>query len=190
MSALPHRGAGRPQSVVLVGFQDQDNLGLRYLASAVRAAGHEPDILTFDASAASLIARARMIRPDVIGLSLIFQYMTPTFASVVAAVREAGIDAHITMGGHYPSFDAKAVLEVIPGLDSVVRYDGEVTLAELLNRLAAGAEWRDLTGIACRTDDGAVRVNPLRPTVDDLDELPWPDRSDIDYEAVASGLAS
>ncbi|PZQ65217.1 MAG: hypothetical protein DI570_02480 [Phenylobacterium zucineum] len=190
MSALPHRGAGRPQRVLLVGFQDQDNLGLRYLTSAVRAAGHEPDILTFDADPASLIARARMVRPDVIGLSLIFQYMTPTFASVVAAVREAGIDAHITMGGHYPSFDYKPVLELIPGLDSIVRYDGEVTLVELLNRLAAGAEWRDLTGLAFRTDDGVVRANPLRTTVEDLDELPWPDRNDIDYEANPLATAS
>ena len=116
MGALPMRAAGRPQRVLLVGFQDQDNLGLRYLCAAVRAAGHEPDILTFDADPKSLIARARETDPDVIGLSLIFQYMTPKFADVIAAVRAAGIRAHITLGGHYPSFDHKPVLQLIPGL--------------------------------------------------------------------------
>lgn len=116
MGALPMRAAGRPQRVLLVGFQDQDNLGLRYLCAAVRAAGHEPDILTFDADPKSLIARARETDPDVIGLSLIFQYMTPKFADVIAAVRAAGIRAHITLGGHYPSFDHKPVLQLIPEL--------------------------------------------------------------------------
>lgn len=190
MGALPMRQAGRPRRVLLVGFQDQDNLGLRYLCSAVRAAGHEADILTFESDPAALIARARATRPDVIGLSLIFQYMTPTFAEVIAAVRQAGSTAHITVGGHYPSFDYKPVLELIPGLDSVVRFDGEVTLVMLLNRLAEGADWRDLDGLAWRKDDGQVKSNCLRETVADLDELPWPERGDIDYEADPLATAS
>jgi anaerobic magnesium-protoporphyrin IX monomethyl ester cyclase len=190
MGALPVRAAGRPQRVLLVGFQDQDNLGLRYLCAAVRAAGHEPDILTFDADPRSLIARARETDPDVIGLSLIFQYMTPTFADVIAAVRAAGIRAHITVGGHYPSFDYKPVLELIPGLDSIIRFDGEVTLALLLNRLAEGGDWRDIHGLACRLDDGSVHANCLRDPVADLDELPWPERTDIDYESNPLSTAS
>jgi anaerobic magnesium-protoporphyrin IX monomethyl ester cyclase len=183
MGSLTIRDAGRPQRVLLVGFQDQDNLGLRYLCSAVRAAGHEPDVLTFDSDPRTLIDRARATRPDVIGLSLIFQYMTPTFADVIAAVREAGIEAHVTLGGHYPSFHFGPVLDLIPGLDSVVRFDGEVTLSQLLHRLAAGADWRDLHGLAFRGPDGRARSNCLREPVADLDELPWPERSDIDYEA-------
>lgn len=190
MPTLPPRGAGRLRRILLVGFQDQDNLGLRYLCSAVRAAGHEPEIMTFDADPQALIARARSSRADVIGLSLIFQYMTPTFAGVIAGLREAGVMAHITIGGHYPSFDYKTVLELIPGLDSVVRFDGEVTLCLLLNRLAEGADWRDLEGLACRSDDGAVRSNRLRDPVADLDELPWPERLDIDYESAPLATAS
>ncbi len=38
--------AGR---VLLVGFQDQDNLGLGYLASSLRAAGHDVRIESFGA---------------------------------------------------------------------------------------------------------------------------------------------
>ncbi len=50
------------------------------------------------------------------------------------------------MGGHYPSFDPRPILELIPGLDSIVRFDGEVTLALLLNRLSSrGRGERDLS---------------------------------------------
>lgn len=190
MRALPQRDAGRPQRVLLVGFQDQDNLGLRYLCSAVRAAGHEPRIITFDADPAHLIELARADRPDLIGLSLIFQYMTPRFAEVIGAVRAAGIDSHVTVGGHYPSFEPERVLRAIPGLDSVVRFDGEATLADLLNRLAAGREWREIDGLATRTADGTVLANRLREPVADLDDLPWPERADIDYESRPLATAS
>lgn len=190
MDALPARAFGRPQRVLLVGFQDQDNLGLRYLCSAARAAGHEPEILTFDADPRSLIDQAQVLQPDVIGLSLIFQYMAPRFADVITAVRAAGIRAHITVGGHYPSFDHRKLLEAIPALDSVVRFDGEVTLASLLNRLAEGGDWRDLEGLAFRLDDETVRTTRLREPVANLDALPWPERSDIDYESNPLATAS
>ena len=45
----------RPARVLLVGFQDQDNLGLRYLASSLRAAGHEIRIESFGVGAGPLL---------------------------------------------------------------------------------------------------------------------------------------
>ncbi|TAH38032.1 MAG: radical SAM protein [Planctomycetota bacterium] len=182
MNIIPHLVTGRPQRVLLVGFQDQDNLGLRYLMSATRAAGHLPEIHTYDTEPASLIARVKSLQPDVIGFSLIFQYMAPSFGQVITALREAGVTAHITMGGHYPSFDYQEVLRRIPGLDSVVRYEGELTLVDLLHHLAAGSDWRSIPGLAGRTADGQVTSSPLREPVADLDALPHPDRASIDYE--------
>ena len=174
--------ASHPFSLLLVGFQDQDNLGLRYLVSAVRQAGFAARIVTYQSNPAPLVELVLRERPDVIGFSLIFQYMAPDFGRVIQALRDAGVTAHITMGGHYPSFDYGEVLQRIPGLDSIVRFEGEPTLVELLARLAAGGDWRAVQGLAFRTD-GEVVATPLRPSVRDLDTLPWPDREDIDYAA-------
>ena len=182
LAALQPVPGDAPQSVLLVGFQDQDNLGLRYLMSAARAAGHRVDIVTYQSDPTALLSRIEADAPDLIGFSLIFQYMAPDFARVIAAVRDAGVRAHITMGGHYPSFDYEEVLRQIPGLDSIVRYEGELTLNELLHRIACGADWRSVRGIAYRLEDGCIRANPLRHSLDDLDALPLPDRSSIAYE--------
>ena len=182
MSAIPRASGGVPQRVLLVGFQDQDNLGLRYLMSAANVAGHRADIVTYQSDPEPLVKLARQERPDLIGFSLIFQYMAPDFGRVIAALRDAGAGAHINMGGHYPSFDYSEVLDRIPGLDSIVRYEGEVTLSDLLNHLAQGRDWRGIDGIAYRLHDGHVHANRLRHPVDDLDELPWPDRASIAYE--------
>lgn len=169
-----------PFSLLLVGFQDQDNLGLRYLVSAVRQAGFAARIVTYQSNPAPLVDLVLRERPDVVGFSLIFQYMAPDFGRVIQALRDAGATAHITMGGHYPSFDYGEVLRRIPGVDSIVRFEGEPTLVELLATLAAGGDWRAVQGLAFRAD-GEIAATPLRPSVRDLDTLPWPDREDIDY---------
>jgi len=175
--------------VLLVGYEDRDNLGLRYLKSSAARAGHSATIMTYQSDPARLIETARRENPDVIGFSLIFQYMAPDFAKVISALRENNITAHITTGGHYPSFDYEEVLRRMPGLDSVVRFEGESTLVELLDTLETGGDWRGLKGIAFRQGDKVV-ANPLRPPIPDLDTLPFPDRTGLDYESEALPTAA
>jgi radical SAM superfamily enzyme YgiQ (UPF0313 family) len=181
---------GRPQNVLLVGFQDQDNLGLRYLMSSVNASGHRADIMTYGSDPAPILARIRRDQPDVVGFSLIFQYMAPDFARVISALRENGVSAHITMGGHYPSFEYEEILKRTPGLDSVVRFDGEITLVNLLNCLSKTLEWHTIPGLAFRCDNGEIRATPLHEPVADLDTLPRPDRASINYEGHPMPTAS
>jgi anaerobic magnesium-protoporphyrin IX monomethyl ester cyclase len=176
-------------SVLLIGYQDQDNLGLRYLLSSVRQAGFAGRIETYTDDPGPIVALAQRLKPDVIGFSLIFQYMSPAFGRVIETLRAAGCASHITIGGHYPSFDSAEVLKRIPGADSVVRFEGERTLVELMQKLSRGDDWRPIAGIAYRRGN-EIGVNPLRPVLDDLDLLPFPDRSDIDYRAQELPMAS
>ncbi len=182
--------SSRPQRVLLIGFQDQDNLGLRYLMSAVNAAGHQAHIMTYGSDADKILAQIRRFEPQVVGFSLIFQYMAPDFGRVIAALREAGVTCHFTMGGHYASFEPEEILRRTPGLDSVVRFDGELTLVNLLHALATGADWRALPGIAYRDDAQQIQVAPLAKVFEDLDLLPRPDRTSIDYESHPMPTAS
>jgi len=180
----------RPQRVLLIGFQDQDNLGLRYLISAVNAAGHEASIMTYGSDPDPILRRIVRERPDVVGFSLIFQYMAPDFGRVIRALRDGGVTAHFTMGGHYASFEPGEILKQTPGLDSIVRFDGELTLVRLLHCLGSGSDWRKLPGIAFHSPAGEVGVAPLAHVVEDLDVLPLPDRTTIDYESHPMPTAS
>jgi len=181
---------GRPQRVLLIGFQDQDNLGLRYLMSAVNASGHRASIMTYGSDPEQILARIRREKPDVVGFSLIFQYMAPDFGRVIGALRDRGVTGHFTMGGHYASFEPAEILKRTPGLDSVVRFDGEITLVKLLNCLSTGSDWRSLPGIAFRSDENQVVVAPLAKVMEDLDVFPRPDRRSIDYESHPMPTAS
>ncbi len=174
--------SGRGTQVILVGYEDRDNLGLRYLLSSLRAAGYSGEIVRYRSEPAQLIEIVRRRRPLVIGFSLIFQYMAPDFARVIKALRDGGVTAHITIGGHYPSFEPEDVLLRIPELDSVVRFEGEMTLIELLDRLTRDHDWTEIHGISYRRN-GDLVSNPLRTPIADLDTLPVPDRESYDYES-------
>ena len=161
--------------VALVGFQDQGNLGMGYLAATLREHGRTVELLEFRDGPEALVDRIRELDPLVVGFSLIFQYYLPESRDLAVALRDAGVSSHFTIGGHYPSLCHDEVLEAMPELDSVVRFEGELTLADIVSRLTTGDDWREVAGLAYATDAGIVETEP-RTLLRNLDELPWPDR--------------
>lgn len=163
------------RSVILVGFQDQGNLGIGYLASTLISEGYRVQILDIRQEPKRILAVARSTKPILIGFSLIFQYYLSKFASLASYLRIHGVQCHFCMGGHYPSLRYENVLEAVPELDCVVRFEGELTLLELVRPLAKRCDWRETLGIAYR-QSGEVITTPIRPLIGDLDKLPYPYR--------------
>ncbi|MBV9762045.1 MAG: B12-binding domain-containing radical SAM protein [Acidobacteriaceae bacterium] len=167
------RDTSRP--VLLVGFQRHSNLGIGYLAASLRREGYDARIFDFEANRQEILEEALALSPVLIGFSLIFQSYIPWFGSLIRYLRENGVNCHFTMGGHFPSLSYQHTLELIPELDSVVRFEGEETLLELVDLLSLGGVWKGLPGLAYRKDSGVVST-PMRHLVDDLDTLPYPVR--------------
>ena len=165
--------------VVLVGYQDQGNLGMGYLAAVLQQHGCTIELIDVRDGPAEIAARLIGRQPLVVGFSLIFQAFLPQFRRVASNLRAVGITSHFTIGGHFPSLCHDEVLAHFPELDSVVRYEGEQTLLELVERLKAGREWRETHGIAY-LEAGRVLVTEARALIGDLDSLPLPYRP---YEA-------
>jgi len=167
--------------VMLVGFQNQGNLGLGYLAAVLRRHGYPVQVVDIEQDPEEILRIAIELKPVLIGFSLIFQFFIDQYAALLYLLRKNGIDAHFTMGGHFPSLSYEQTLELIPELDSVVRFEGETTLIELVDAIVTGTDWRAVHGIAYRNEDG-IRLTKPRALLEDLDQLPYPDR---DYEPEA-----
>jgi radical SAM superfamily enzyme YgiQ (UPF0313 family) len=162
-------------SVLLIGFQNQGNLGLGYLSATLREHGYTVRVIDVEADAADILRAARELGPVVIGFSLIFQFYIHRYGDLIRHLRDNGVVCHFTMGGHFPSLSYEQTLSLVPELDSVVRFEGEMTLLELVDRIGSGQDWRTIEGIAYR-DGEAIVTTPLRSLLDDLDRLPYPDR--------------
>ncbi|MDW7760699.1 MAG: radical SAM protein [Acidobacteriota bacterium] len=161
------------RGVVLIGFEDQENLGLRGIAAHLQKHGIGAAVVPFNLPKTRILSEIRKAKPAIVGFSLIFQRFFFDFRDLIAYLRDKGISAHFTMGGHFPSMDYRETLENIPGLDSVVRFEGEETLVELCRKIAEPDEWAAIRGLAFRRN-GRLEVNPPRPLIADLDSLPLP----------------
>lgn len=175
------RDVSRP--VVLIGFRRGGNLGLGYLGSTLRARGYRVELLEFEDSFENILAALRALDPILVGFSLIFQLYIKRYATVIRSLRSSGVTAHFTMGGHFPTLSYTDTLRLVPEIDSVVRFEGELTLLELVDALGLGQDWRSIHGIAYR--NGAdIAVTPARALLYDLDELPYPDRCGVELPMI------
>ena len=167
------RDTSRP--VMLVGFQHQGNLGLGYLAAVLRQYGYSVRVVDIEQPPDEILRIAKEINPVLIGFSLIFQFFIAHHAALLYVLREHGVDCHFTMGGHFPSLSYQETLELVPELDSVVRFEGEMTLLELADAISSGEDWRTIHGIAFR-NGAQITLTPARALIEELDSLPYPER--------------
>jgi anaerobic magnesium-protoporphyrin IX monomethyl ester cyclase len=174
-SSFPPQGETTPAEIALLGYQDQGNLGMGYLAAVLMERGHSVQMIDIRDGPEAIADRLRARPPLVVGFSLIFQVFLPQYQRVVRYLRAAGITGHFTIGGHFPSLCHEELLAQFPEIDSVVRYEGESTLLDLVQRLSCGRDWRQTPGVVYLRGDEVVETEPRR-LIDDLDTLPYPFR--------------
>lgn len=161
-----------PVDALFIAYETQENLGVRSIMAVLDEAGFTSVIEPFHPGDDDLVIQSILrCRPRLVGFSIIFQYSIDDFNQLAERLRQAGVRAHFTAGGHFPSIRPAEVLQLIPALDSVVCFEGEYTLLELLRRLSSPAEWGEIAGLAYRMD-GQVNINPPRALIPDLNKLP------------------
>ena len=115
-------------------------------------------------------------KPDILGLSV----MTPVYGAAVKVnkiARRLSPNLPIVWGGPHPTVQAREILADEPEVSAVVLGEGEVTMAELCACIRSGkTDFADVPGVAYRKLE-TVHVNPSRDFIQNLDELPWPDKS-------------
>ena len=184
------KDASNSCDILLVGYEDEENMGLRYIAAYLKDHNVRAEIEPYRKSARdAILERIRKERPEIVGFSLIFQRMLPDFKGLIEYLRDNGVNAHFTIGGHFPTIESYKILEMIPGLDTVVRHEGEETLLELYRNLNNPDFWQQIKGIAFRTANN-IKVTTPRPLIMDLDSLPFPVRNDELMTHMGLGLAS
>jgi radical SAM superfamily enzyme YgiQ (UPF0313 family) len=184
----------QPIDALFIGFESQENLGLRSITALLKKEGFRIALEPYKpGDPSNVIDAVKTYAPRLIGFSIIFQFTLNKFAELVAILRKSGVAAHFTVGGHFPSLRPKEVLNALPQVDSVVRFEGEFTVVELLRKLYQPESWHAIDGLAFRRGSEIV-LNTPRELISDLDSLPPPTRSQPHFLTrgirVASMLAS
>lgn len=174
--------------IALIGAELEENLGLRYMASALEQQGHEALIIPFneEADIPQVVRSLMAAAPEIAGLSMVFTGRAREFCRLASKLREAGYAGHLTAGGHFAALNCEQLLTDFPEFDSIALGEGE----ELICNLAAHLD--DLSGVAgfCyRSPDGSLRTNPGTGNPENLDTLPFPRRTEF-HEYFGQRIAS
>jgi radical SAM superfamily enzyme YgiQ (UPF0313 family) len=165
--------------VILIGAEDEENLALRYLAAVLEKDGHETKILPcskYD-DFTKVLKFVSKYKPDLIGISVAFQALAKMYFSLISEIRKQGYKGHVTVGGHFPTFEYKKILETQMGIDSVVRFEGEQAIVELANSIVNNSDFSKITNLVYRIPEG-LKENECIYKFQELDKLPFPKRNE------------
>src|ERR1039457_7090090 len=98
--------------VALRGAELAENLGLRYMASALERNGHQAEIVPFNSEhdTASAVSQIAALDPEITGLSMVFTNRAREFCGLAEAVRNARYKGHLIAGGPFASFNCERLL--------------------------------------------------------------------------------
>ncbi|MCE9613636.1 MAG: B12-binding domain-containing radical SAM protein [Lentisphaerae bacterium] len=120
------------------------------------------------------------LKPDVVGITCNYTLGLNSVLEMVATIKGVLPGCLMVLGGAHATIDHLR-LAARPDVDAVVRSEGEVTFAELVQAVCEGTSFAPILGLTYCTN-GHVVANEDRPLVEDVNTLPIPDRSLIPYE--------
>ncbi|HUT54500.1 MAG TPA: radical SAM protein [bacterium] len=146
-------------------------LGPMWISAVLKRHGHQARLVTVF-SEAQVRRAVRRIKPDLVGMHTLTGAHRFSLRAAAAA-KEALPGVKVILGGPHATFFPEIVKD--PAVDFVCRGEGEYAVLDLCNRLDAGGPVDDIANIWAKID-GRIAENDVRPLLEDLDSLPFPDR--------------
>lgn len=150
-----------------------DMLGIMYLSAMVKKDGHEVDIV--DLSYNEIAKKLESYRPEIIGYSI----ATHNRRIYLETNRKVKKDFKVfsVFGGPHPTYFPDMIDE--EGVDAICIGEGEYAFADFVNTFQKGGDITKVENWWVR-QNGSVYKNSVRPLIEDLDSLPFPDRALFD----------
>jgi radical SAM superfamily enzyme YgiQ (UPF0313 family) len=158
-------------------------MGMLHIAAELQKDGIEAHVLDGEIEGLTvmeMVSRILEVSPNLVGFSI----MTPQLHSALETsvhLKRARPSMIIVLGGAHISSTHEDVFMMADCFDFAVYGEGEITMKEVVDRLAGGGRLPEclhgIDGVIYRNDDGSVVRNAPRIWVKELDQL-----SRIDYD--------
>ncbi len=171
-------------------------IGLMYIAAVLQRAEAKVEILdafmaaTFQKNSDSISVgmpfeqikqEITERKPDIVGISGPFTCQIENSIKVSNLAKEVNPRILTVMGGPHITLIPQEFLEEAKNVDIAVIGEGEYAMLEIVQAFEGRKQLSQIQGIAYRQNEKVV-VNPARPLIENLDDLPFPAYNLVDME--------
>lgn len=166
------------------------HMGLIYLATYLNS-HYNAKINIVDMSASGYSASdvekiVKSIKPHLVGFTA-RTLNIPEVYKLARVIKSVLPETIILLGGAHATALPEMTLSECEYIDAVVRVEGELTLGEIVERLLKGYRGNydlfcGVKGVTFRKPDGSLHTESNRDLISDLNSLPLPDFSFINYK--------
>ena len=154
--------------------------GVASISSVLKEAGHETALIFLqeEIDRDLLLEKVGAENPDLIGFTTLTNQMG-YIRQYTGWIRE-GYPVPIIHGGVHATVAPEETISQ-PEVDMLCVGEGEFPLLELVECVKKGKPYGDIPNLWIKRGGGRIIKNPLRPLIQDLDALPFPDRELCNY---------
>ncbi|NYB52263.1 MAG: cobalamin B12-binding domain-containing protein [Methanobacteriaceae archaeon] len=172
--------------VLLIGSENEENLAIRYLGAELQSKGHSVKIVPCSdyKDFPNVLKQLKSFKPNLVAVSMAFQSKATMFLDLIEKIKEKKPSVHVTVGGHFPTFEYAKILED-ENISSVIRFEGETPILKLINALIRNESLQDVPNLVYTSSksnnsekDIFLIENPIINEFQNLDQLSFPLRDE------------
>lgn len=155
-------------------------LGIGCIVSYLKARGHECELVdyTWGGGIEDTVNKVRETGAKIVGFSV--KSGEVDFCAAIARRLKQEFNSTILFGGVHPSVAAEDTI-ALDSVDIICKGEGEAPTAELLDSMETGVIDTSIANLWFKKDGGIIK-NDIRTLVQNLDDLPFPDRDLFDTQ--------
>ena len=154
--------------------------GISYMAALLKAEGHQVQLVVLGSDTPwrdnirTLNTALGTFAPQLICLSAVAsQY--PFLSKIAGVIKGQFPDKYLVLGGVHATLNPSEVIH--DAFDAVCVGEGEYPVLELCRQIEAKTAPAGIANLWIKTPDGRIEKNAPRPFLQDIDSLPFPDRT-------------
>jgi len=160
--------------------------GLASISAVLKKAGHQTHLvhLTRHPQASQVVDDVTTTQPELLAITC-RTTIFPILLEIMPSLRKALPNLPVIIGGYHPTLDPQGVAREGSGLfDYICVGEGEGAMLELAEALNRGKGGERIRNLWVDKGKGNWQINPVRPLIENLDELPLPDLALFDYRSL------
>jgi radical SAM superfamily enzyme YgiQ (UPF0313 family) len=163
------------------------NEGIASMSAALKGSGHTVSLyhMTYMPEKEEFISEVRGFSPGLIGLSVRTTVLDAA-GEMAGWLDDEFPDIPVIAGGYHPTLAPGEVI-TLRGIDAICIGEGEFPVRDLVDNYAqTGVLESDVQSFWFKGADGEIKKNPIRPYLEDLDQLPFPELDLFDFRNLKS----